>query len=150
MAHIAKGEPRLETPEEAGLREWFAEQEKKSIDHLEGGARQIIQLVTALYGVIFGVLSLGSDKLEATLHYRWVIIPGMAAVLAMLGGLIAALVVVLPLFAYRYNPHQPAGQLRAYQKMVAVKSVGLRLAVFGFGLGLAAFAWLIVAMLYYR
>lgn len=150
MTKQAVGEPRLETPQEEALRLWFEEQEKDNINNLEAGARQIIQLVTALYGVIFGVLSLGSDKLEATLHYRWVIIPGMTAVLAMLGAIIAALVVVLPLFSYTYNPHQPAEQQAAYEQMLKRKSWGVRLAVIGFGIGLAAFAWLITSMLYYR
>lgn len=150
MAKLSVGEPRLETPQEEALRRWFEEQEKTSLSNLEAGARQIIQLVTALYGVIFGVLSLGSDKLEASLHYRWVIIPGMTTVLAMLGAIIAALVVVLPIFSYTYHPHKPAEQQAAYQKMLKRKSWGLRLAVIGFGIGLAAFAWLIASMFYYR
>jgi p-aminobenzoyl-glutamate transporter AbgT len=150
MADISVGEPRLETSQEEALRLWFEEQEKAGLSNLEAGARQIIQLVTAFYGVIFGALSLGGDSLEASLHYRWVIIPGMAAVLALLGAMIAALVVVLPLFSYRYNPHKPAEQQAAYRKMVSLKSRGLRLAVVAFGIGLVAFAWLIISMLYYR
>ncbi len=150
MAEISMGEARPETPQEAALRRWFEEQEQASLGHLEAGARQIIQLVTALYGLIFGVLALGSDRLEASLHDRWVIIPGMTAVLAMLVALLAALVVVLPLFAYTYSPHKPAEQQRAYRQMLKRKAMGLRLTVAGFAIGLAAFAWLIMAMLYYR
>jgi hypothetical protein len=150
MTEISVGEPRRETPPEEALRLWFDEQEKKSLDNLEAGARQIITLVTTIYGLLFGALAFGSEKMEASLHYRPVLVPGTVAILAMLGAVIAALAVVLPIFAYTYNPHQPATQQAAYQTMLKVKSWGLRLAVLGFGVGLVAFAWFISAMLYYR
>ncbi len=150
MTKTTAGPSRLESQEEAALRVWFEEQEKKSIDNLEAGARQIISLVTAFYSLIFGVLALGADKLEASLHYRWVIIPAMIAVLAMLGAVLAALLVVLPIFSYTYNPNKPAGQKKTFETMSRLKSTGLRLSVIAFGLGLLAFAWLIIMMLYNR
>jgi hypothetical protein len=149
MANIA-GPARLESAAEASLRTWFEEQEKAALSSLEEGARQIIQLVTALLGLMLGVLALGSDKLEASLQQPGVIIPGLVAVAALLVAVVAALVVVLPLFGYGYNPAQPATQQQAWARMLRRKVIGLRLAVIAFGLGLAALAWLIVTMLLAR
>ena len=42
MAKITVGESHQETQEESYMRSWFEEQEKKSIDNLEAGARQVI------------------------------------------------------------------------------------------------------------
>jgi hypothetical protein len=92
MTEISVGEPRRETPPEEALRLWFDEQEKKSLDNLEAGARQIITLVTTIYGLLFGALAFGSEKMEASLHYRPVLVPGTVAILAMLGAVIISLI----------------------------------------------------------
>ena len=150
MEQITPGKSRPETPEEAFLREWFEEHSKKSIDNLEAGARQIITLVGTFYGIIFAVLALGSDKFEASLHHGAVIAPGIATVLALLGAVVSALVVVLPIFRYGYNPSKPADEKKVYEEILARKSGWLRAAVVLFGVGLATFAWLIAAMMVYR
>jgi len=150
MSKISVGESRLETPEEARLREFFDEQEKKNIETLEAGARQIITLVSAFYGVIFGVLSFGHASVDPTLHLRPVLAAGGTAIFAMLIAIIAALVVVLPLWSYTADARLPAEQLSAYQRLLARKVRGLRISVIAFGVGIAAFAWLISAMLWYR
>jgi Flp pilus assembly protein protease CpaA len=151
---MAKGEIvsvkiRPETEDEAALRSWFDKQEADTVSNLEAGARQIIQLVTAFYGVIFGVVALGKDKFEASLHLPAVIAFGAVAILALLAALIAGLVVVAPL-PYRYRSASLLDQKAVYAKMLGRKSTSLLISAIAFGLGLAAFASLIVAMLYHR
>jgi hypothetical protein len=140
---------RKETEEETELRTWFDKQEAETINNLEAGARQVIQLVTAFYGVLFGVVALGKDKIEASLHVPIVILCAGVAILAMLGALIAALVVVLPA-GYRYRPASLSDQRMVYQKILLRKWRGLTATIIAFGLGLAAFAALIATMLIYR
>ncbi len=150
MPNLTVGESRPETPAEARLREFFDAREKENLATLEAGARQIITLVSAFYGVIFGVLSLGKDKMEASLQIRSVVFAGGAAIFALLVAVIAALVVVLPLWGYTADRRLPAEQLAAYKRMLARKVWGLRVAVVAFGVGLVAFAWLIGGVLWYR
>jgi len=150
MSKITVGEPRPETAEEARLRELFNSLEKENIPSLEKGARQIITLVSAFYGIIFGVLSFGRDDVGATLHLRPILIAGGTAIFAMLIAIIAALVVVLPLWRYAADERLPAEQRTAYQRLLARKVWGLRIATIAFGAGIAAFAWLIGSMLWYR
>ena len=150
MSRITVGESRPETAQEARLREFFDAQEKANISSLETGARQIITLVSAFYGIIFGVLSFGKDKMEVTPHLRVVLVAGGTAIFAMLIAIIAALVVVLPLWRYTADARLPEEQRRAYQRLLARKVWGLRIATIAFGVGVAAFACLIGSMLWYR
>jgi len=148
---MAKGDiisvtTRAETADEAKLREWFDKQNGVIMDNLEAGARQVIQLVTAFYTVIFGIISLGKDKFEPSLNQPAVVLLGGAAILLLLAALIAALVVVSP-FAYRYREASVTDQKKTYSAIVARKSVGFTVSGVAFGLGLAAFAALIVVML---
>jgi hypothetical protein len=150
MANLKVGESRPETPEEEATRLWFAEQEKSNIAELDAGARQIIQLVTTLYGLMFGVLALGKDSFEASLLTNGVLISGTAAVVFFLLAVVTALVAVLPIFKYRYNPAKPASQKETYEQIRQGKAIWLRASVGAFALGLVAFAWLILAMLLQR
>ncbi|MCB9077123.1 MAG: hypothetical protein H6631_06000 [Anaerolineaceae bacterium] len=134
------------TDEEADLIAIIEAMELKALDHLEAGARQIISLVTAFYGVLFGVLSLGSPNFAASLRQPGIVWAGVAAVLLLLGALGAALVVVLPR-AYHYGDRRLDQQKAAYQAMLAYKSNWLQWAILAFGLGLAAFATLIGLLL---
>ena len=140
---------RRETDDEAALRAWFDKQEVEAVGNLEAGARQIIQLVTAFYGVIFGVVSLGKDKFEASLRLPEVIALGAIAILALLLALIAGLVVVAPI-PYRYRDASLSDQIAVYQEMLAGKSTSLLISAIAFGVGLAAFAALILVMLFGR
>jgi hypothetical protein len=151
---MAKGDiisvtTRPETEDETSLREWFDKQEGVVMDNLEAGARQVIQLVTALYTVIFGIISLGQEKFEASLNRPEVTILGGMAILLLLGALIAALVVVSP-FGYRYREASVTDQKATYAAIVARKSAGFTVSGIFFGLGLAAFAALIGVMLFLR
>jgi hypothetical protein len=151
---MAKGDivsvtTRPETEDESKLREWFDKQDGVVMDNLEAGARQVIQLVTAFYTVIFGIIALGKDKFEVSVKRPEVIILGGGAILLLLGALIAALVVVSP-FGYRYREASVTDQKATYAAIVARKSIGFTVSGFFFGLGLAAFAALIVIMLFLR
>ncbi len=137
---------RVETPEEAFLREWFAKQQAAAIDNVEAGARQIVTLVMAFYTAIFGILSLGRTGIEASLAQRSVIVLGGAVVFCLLIALVAALVAILP-WAYRVRDASVTDQETVYATMLGRKSGGLTVAAVTFGLGLAAFAVLILVML---
>jgi hypothetical protein len=151
---VAKGDivsvtSRLLTDEEKDTVAWFETQEVESINNLEAGARQIISLVTAFYGVIFGVIALGSEKFEASLRAPWVIGLGGTSVGLLLLALGAALMVVAPR-RYAYREASLDDMRATYSNLVAFKSGWLAAATLLFGLGLAAFAGLIVSMLLAR
>lgn len=140
---------REESPQEVALAAWFTEQESKSVDNLEAAARQLIQLVTAFYGVLFGIISLGSDSVEASLSAPVVLFFGALSILALLAALLASLVVIAPL-PYRYRTASLTDQKAAFETMLSRKANGLLLATVSFGLGLVAFVALIFVMLYLR
>jgi hypothetical protein len=140
---------RKETPAESSLADWFEKQTAGDMDALETGARQVLQLVTAFYSVIFGAVALGQQTFAASLKMPLVIGLGVGAILAMLAALVAALIVVMP-FGARYRPASLTDQKNVYRGMLARKAIALTVAGVTFGVGLAAFAGLTVAMLYYR
>ncbi|MCS6881377.1 MAG: hypothetical protein RMK84_10400 [Oscillochloridaceae bacterium] len=135
------------TPEEEALNRWFEQQEKDPPKHLEEGAKQIITLVSALYGVIFGILALASDPLPAYLARPSVRVLGVVVVLGYLAALLAALVVVLP-GAYRYARASQTQRERVFRALMARKLIGLRVALAAFGIGSAAFAALFVVVVF--
>jgi len=138
-----------ETDREAALRKFFAEQEIKSIDNLEAAARQIIQLVTALLGVLFGVLALSNGDAAASLQRPLVFLSGLVAVILLLAAIPAALAVVLP---GRSSPRDnvPADEARAFKTLMTRKRHGLNGAVVLFGGGLVAFAIMVGTMIVLR
>jgi uncharacterized membrane protein len=140
---------RLPTDEESDVADWFEKQESESVNNIEAGARQIIALITAFYGLIFGVLAFGADKFEASLERPWVIGLGALAVVLFLAGLGAALAVVIPR-RYEYREASLDDMQAAYHKITGHKSDWLRVAMLCFGLGLAAFAALILGILLAR
>lgn len=134
------------TEAEQDVAAWFEKQEGQSVETLEAAARQIIALVTTFFGLVFGLLALGSDKFAAGLQAPGAIRLGGAAVGLLLLALGAALAVVWP----RRYTYRESGldQMRAvYQAIVAAKSGWLQIALILFGLGLAAFAGLILLLL---
>lgn len=138
---------RAPTPDEEALHRWFEEQEKDPPKHLEEGAKQIITLVSALYGVIFGILALSRDPLPAYLAHTSVRALGVIAVLSYLAALLAALVVALP-GAYRYASASQTQRAQIFRAMMTRKLIGLRVALIAFGIGSAAFAALFVVILF--
>jgi hypothetical protein len=140
MSKIRVGPARRETSEETRAREFFDAQERKNLDTLEAGARQIITLVSAFYGVLLGTLALGREQMEAGLRLKPIVWAGGTAVGAWLVAILAALVVVLPLWEYSADPRRPTEQLAAYRRMRTRKKWGLRVAFAAFGLGMMALA----------
>jgi hypothetical protein len=134
------------TDEEQDVVTKFEELETETLDNLEAGARQIISLVTAFYGLIFGAIALGQDKFEATLRLPWIVGFGSTAIVLLLLALGTALVVVIPQ-RYDYRESRLDDIKAAYRKMLARKSAWLRSSTILFGLGLATFAILIISML---
>lgn len=143
MAKLRVVSIREETPAEAELRKWFAQQVTASPANLEEAARQIIGLVTALLGVLFGVVALTEDKLPAYLQLpvvRWL---SVAAVALWLLALLAALGVVLPR-RWTANPAQPASQAEAFDQILRLKSAALTAAAITFWLGVSALGGVLV------
>ncbi len=145
----ATGNTRPETPREAALRKFWAEQEIKSIDNLEAAARQIIGLVTALLGLLFGVLALSAGDFAASLNAPLVWLAGLFAVGLLLAAIPAALAVVLP---GRSSPRDnvPADEARAFKALMTRKRHGLNGAIVFFGGGLIAFAIMVGTMIWLR
>ncbi|MCS6911050.1 MAG: hypothetical protein NZM11_10885 [Anaerolineales bacterium] len=138
---------RPETPEEARLRQWWAEQAVTAPDNLEAAARQIIGLVSGLLGVLFGVLTLAAEPLPVYLQRDDVKFAGVAAIVLLLLALLAGLAVVFPqsVAVPRARPDEQAAQFAA---LLGRKSGALGLAAVCFGLGVVALgAALIIALL---
>lgn len=138
---------RAPTPEEEALHNWFAEQEKDPSKNLEEGAKQIIQLVSTLYTVIFGIIAFAANPVPAYLAKPNVRALGATVVLAFLVALFAALVVVLP-SAYRYARASQTQRQAVFDRMMRRKATGLRVALLAFGLGSLAFAGLFLVVLF--
>lgn len=119
------------------------------MNNLEAAARQLIQLVTAFYGVIFGIISLGSSEVAAALTQRSVTLWGALSILTLLVALIASLVVIAPLPS-QYRPNSPSDRREAWERMVARKANSLLIATCAFGIGLVTFVGLIATLLYAR
>ena len=83
-----------ETQEERGLREWAEGQVQNNMAQLEEAARQLIQLVTALFGVLFAVLAI-SDGPEI-LQILPIKLLGSLSVVGYFISLLAALYVIYP------------------------------------------------------
>jgi len=136
-----------ETPQERALYEWFEKQALASPETLEAGARTILSLVTALLGLLFGVLAVTADPLPAYFSLsvvRWL---GVATVVALLVALVGTLGVVLPRRLETASA-RPDQQAKAFRELMERKSCWLTVAVVAFGLGLVALgAVLIIALL---
>ncbi len=146
MADIPTVAGRPETEWEKDLGDWFKKQSLLSLDTLEAAARTILSLVTALLGLLLGVLAVTEDPLPAYFELpvvRWL---GVGAVAALLAALVGTLGVLLPQ-QVQVAGARPDEQVQAFAGMLAHKSRWLTAAVIGFGLGLVALgAVLIIAL----
>lgn len=143
---IAVVDVRLATPSESQLRTRFEQWEAESLKNLEEGARQIIQLVSALLGVMLGALALGDEKFAATLQKPLVIFLAALVLLAWLGALLTALAVIIP---SEFRPRRASlDDLHAtHRALLQNKSQWLYWAVGAFGAGVVAFALLLFILL---
>ncbi len=137
---------RAPTPQEERLAAWFAEQHLKSPDHLEAAARQLIGLVTALLGLLLGVLAVAKHPLPAYLASPWVKGLGAAGVVLLLAALLAGLAVLWPR-QMAVLAHDLTAQRRAFEALLARKNRALRVALVGFALGVVALAAVLVLAL---
>lgn len=144
---VQRTRTRAETSGEAALDAWFATLERDPFTPLEEGARQIIQLVTALYAVIFGVLAFAADPVPAYLARVSVRGLGLICVLGYLVALLAALAVVIPR-PQRYSPVRPDQQRAIFERLTQRKYRGLQIAVWSFGVASTLFALLFLAVLF--
>ncbi len=133
-----------ETEETRALREWFAEQEKKNVDRLEEGAKNIIQLVTGLYGVLFAVLAL-SDQ-PAYLKLPQVQVLGITSLGAFFVALIAAVIAVHP-WRTGYQEDNITEMQGEYRRLLRRKAWSVRVALWLFLLGMALLAWFVALVL---
>ena len=144
MNDIPKVKGRPESSALKARREWFEEQVLAAPDTLESGARVIVELVTALLGVLFGILALAGDPLP---DYLWLPLSrpfGIACVVALLVALACALVVILPR-RIAFSPHRLDEEARAFESLLNRKSRWLTASVIAFGVGLLALGIVLIA-----
>lgn len=137
---------REETSAEAEQRQWFEKQVLASPSRLEAAARLLISLVTGLLGVLFGVLTVASDKPPAYLGLPILRHLGVATVLFLLLGLLAALIVVLPRRVVAAST-RPESQSAAFDRLLRRKAYALTVATVAFGLGLVTLGSVLVLAL---
>lgn len=135
------------TTEENALVEWFDKQASDPFPVLEEAARQIIQLVTALYAVVFGILAFASDPVPTYLAHGSVRGIGIVCVLGYLVALIAALIVVIPR-GYRPGKANVSDRRAMFHSIIQRKAVALSIAVWAFGIASVAFASLLVTVIF--
>ncbi|MGB0388299.1 MAG: hypothetical protein ACPGWR_26065 [Ardenticatenaceae bacterium] len=133
-----------ETEEDQAWPELFAKLEQENIPRLEEAAKMIIQLVMAIYSVLFAILFLA--KSPTYLENPTVRSSGVASILSFFVSLGAALVVLLP-FRYTYQEDNLTEMKRVYARLLKEKSWGLRVAFAFFLLGSILFGALIITAL---
>lgn len=134
-----------ETKEDRALREWFDDQQRRSLDRLEAAAKTIIQLVTGIYGVLFGVLAF-SDA-PGYLQRPVVRVFGTLSTLALFGALVWAYLVIQPReVAWQEDNLSEMG--RVYRAVEARKGWRLNTAFVCFLAGLGALGVVILAVLW--
>lgn len=138
-----------ETPEEAQLREWFAKQQLDNLTTLETAARQVIQLVTALFGTTFGVLSLSSASFNNMLADPTIKILGGLTLFAWAVALVCALGVTTP-FPYSVSEGLPDSYAAAVNQMQQRKKWAFYSSIVAFGVGIIIFALFIGTLIAMR
>ena len=134
-----------ETEENRALREWFEQQVHNNMAQVEEGARQINQLVTAMFGVMFAVLAFGDSP--DILQLFSVKVLGSLAVGAYFFALLASLDVLYP-WASRFEKNDLTDMRRTYDRILARKVRSLGIAMGGFGVGTVFVGGLVLAALW--
>lgn len=135
-----------ESEKEKRQREWLADQELKSVDNLEAAARQLISLVTALFGILFGVLTVSSNPLPVYFTYPTLRVLGVVSIILLLLTLVGALVVILPI-PQRSYAQQPDRQAQLVKNLLLRKMWGLYSAVILFGVALVVLGIILISAL---
>ncbi len=139
-------EVRLETEQEKKLDNWFSRQVLRSPDALEAAARTILGLITALLGILLGVLAVADTPLPSYFWLPLVRPAGVGAVMALLVALLGALATVYPQ-RIGVSRDRPDDQARAFNRLVARKARWLSVAVIAFGVALAALGAIVAVAL---
>lgn len=147
MPKAVPGQP-LE-PGEVQLRDWWRQQAFASPATLEEAARTLLGLTTALLGLLFGVLTVASDKPPAYLALPAVQGLGVVVVATQLVALIAALGVLLPRW-WEVPAARLDEQEATFRRLLGRKARWLTTAVLAFGIGIIALAAILVVALVWR
>jgi hypothetical protein len=140
-------ETRQPTAEEERLVHLFAEIESKQLEFLDQAAKRIIELVTALLGVLFAVVAFGSDFPPPYLVGNpFAKFMSGAALVCYLGALLIALWAAQPR-TYKHYHHNLTGMQEELQRMIRDKARPLRAAGILFGLGSITLGFLITAII---
>ncbi len=134
-----------ETPQQRALREWFEQQVDNNMAQIEEGARQINQLVTAMFGVMFAVLAFGDSP--DILQLLSVKVLGSLAVFAYFVALLASLDVLYP-WASSFRKGNLKDMRETYDSILARKVRSLGIAMGGFGAGTVCVGVLVLAALW--
>lgn len=139
---------RPEAPEEQALREALDKLVWQSPDQLDAAARQIVTLVTSLYGVLFGVLAFANDPLPAYLTWPAVRALGAGATVA-LGLALGAALVASHARRYTTGQYHLEAMRQTFQAILQHKSRWLTIATVCFAAGLAALGALLVVVMWH-
>jgi hypothetical protein len=125
----------------------FAEIETMQLEFLDEAAKRIIELVTALLGILFAVLAFGSDFPPPYLAGNTPAkILGIGALGSYLAALLLALWGVQPR-SYKHYRHNLTGMREVFDAILAQKTLWLRWAGGLFGLGAVLLTALIILVL---
>ena len=134
-----------EPKEDRDLREWFDDQQRRSLDRLQEAAKTVIQLATGIYGVLFAVLVLSNRP--AYLQQPLVRIFGTLSMIALFAALLAAYFVVQPR-KVTWQEDNLTDMRRAYQEAEQRKGWWLNTALVAFLVGAGSLGFVIVVVLW--
>lgn len=136
------------TAEEERLVEVFAELEKKQLEFLDTAAKRIIELVTALLGLLFAVIAFGDDFPPPYLTGNQVAkVTGIIALSCYLLALLVSLWAVQPR-SYKHYRHNLDGMRTVLQQMINDRARPVLIAGILFGIGSVMLALLIVSIIW--
>ena len=134
-----------ETKDDRDLREWFDDQQRRSLDRLQEAAKTVVQLVTGIYGVLFAVLAFSDHP--AYLKQPWVRVFGTISMLALFFALFSAYFVLQPR-EITWQEDNLSDMRRVYQATEERKGGWLNTALIAFLVGTGALGVVIVIVLW--
>ncbi|ABX07783.1 conserved hypothetical protein (plasmid) [Herpetosiphon aurantiacus DSM 785] len=139
---IDRGAP---LPEDLATIAWFEEQERKSSERLDAGATILIQVITALLGILFGVFAFAN--LPAYLRNPQFQAFGIAAAGSLLVALVATVIVVYPRAYQRDRAFDVSTMRRIQYRVLRRKHWALRVGWWCFLLGMGMLVAMTVILL---
>lgn len=143
------------TEEDLAWQAWFAQQERAGVARLEETAKGLLQIVMAVFSVLFGVLLLAGpppDVIGAGEPSSYLLDPtvrdfGIASVLLYFGSFFAAWLVFIPFPSGWYQRDNVSQMQRVYRRLQTGKMICLYVALLLFLLGSGSFGGLIIKAL---